>query len=151
MESNGSIAAFKKGHPKVLGWWYKRDLQWRNGVFNVFPKKGAQGFGGRCKPSETLEMSPELLPSKIGLPGWSMALGPPRVRIFLEGASKPKDAPLKGGLEKKNPSSQPESFEKSSEYFTRNMGVPNPNKNGKACDLILASLQTLLEVRRGLL
>ena len=70
----------------------------------------------------------------MGLPGWNIALG------------KPKDAPLKGGLEKKDPSSQPESFEKSSEHFARNVGVPHPNKNGKACDLISASLQTFLEV-----
>ena len=75
-----------------------------------------------------------------------MALLPLRVHIFLKGASQPKDAPLKGGRKKKDPSSQPESFEKSSEHVTRNMGVPNPNKNGKACDLTSAALQTFLEV-----
>ena len=42
-----------------------------------------------------------------------------------------------------------ESFENSWEYFTRNMCVPNPNKNGKACDLISTSLQTLLEMQKG--
>ena len=59
-------------------------LQWRNGVFNVFPKN-AQGFGAHFK---TLEMSHESLPSKIGLPGWNMALVPHRVRISFKRASK---------------------------------------------------------------
>jgi len=82
-------------------------LQWRNGVFNVFPKN-AQGFGAHFNPSETLEMSHESLPSKIGLPGWNMALVPHRARISFKRASKPKDAPLKGELEKKNLSNQQE-------------------------------------------
>ena len=86
------------------------------------PKKNAQGFGEVSSLLKQIEVSHESLPSKMKLPGWAMALVPLRVRIFLKGASQPNDALLKGGLEKRGPSSQLDL-----DSLKARIGWPSPN------------------------
>ena len=92
------------------------------GVFAVFPKKTCTRIWGGFKPSETNWSVSRMSAIKNGLARLSHGSRATPSSYFSTGTSQPKDAPLKGGLEKKDPSSQLDL-----DSLKARIGWPSPN------------------------